>query len=94
MTSTRTTLLGALSALMLLGLAACSKVNPDNYAKVKAGMTREEIHTLLGAPDDASGGSLGELGLTTETWKGSKHTITVTFAGDKATIKTIEPVQQ
>lgn len=92
MTKTRTALLGSLAALTLLGLAACSKVNPDNYAKISAGMTREEIHALLGAPDDASGGSLGAIGLTTETWKGSKHTIAVTFAGDKATIKTIEPV--
>ncbi len=88
-----TSLLTAVAALSLLGLAACSKVNPDSYAKVSAGMTREEIHALLGAPDDASGGSLGSIGLTTETWKGSKHIITVTFAGEKATIKTIEPVQ-
>ncbi len=89
----RISLLASLAALSLLGLSACSKVNPDNYAKIKAGMTREEIHALLGAPDDASGGSLGGLSLTTETWKGSRHTVTVTFAGDKATIKTIEPVR-
>ncbi len=93
MKTSRISLLASLAALSLLGLSACSKVNPDNYARISAGMTREEIHALLGAPDDASGGALGDLGLTTETWKGSRHTVTVTFAGEKATIKTIEPVQ-
>lgn len=90
---TNTSLLTAVAALCLLGLSACSKVNPDNYAKLSAGMTRAEVHAVLGVPDDASGGSLGDLSLTTETWTSSKHIITVTFAGDKATIKTIEPMK-
>lgn len=81
----------ATAAALLLMLSACSKVTPDNYGKLEAGMTQEEVHAVLGQPDDVSGGGIGALTLTTETWNGPKHVVKITFAGDKMTIKSIEP---
>lgn len=87
------TSIAALCALALVVLSACSRVTPDNYAKLEAGMSREDVHRLLGDPDDVSGSGVGKLTLTTETWNGSKHVVRVTFAGDKVTLKSIEPRQ-
>ncbi|MFP5306736.1 MAG: outer membrane protein assembly factor BamE [Gammaproteobacteria bacterium] len=85
------TLAAGLAALALLTLSACSRATPDNYAKLEPGMTREQVYDILGDPDDVSGGGIGRLTLSTETWTGPKHVISVTFAGDQMTIKRIEP---
>ena len=82
-------LLVAASAIALLLLSACSKVNADNYAKISAGMSRDEVHAILGSPDEASGGGIGNLTMTTEIWKGSKQTISVNFVGDKVALKSL-----
>lgn len=76
-------------AAALLLLSACSKVNADNYAKISSGMTRDEVHGILGSPDDASGGGIGDLTMTTETWKGGKQTIRINFVGDKVALKSL-----
>ena len=78
-----------LLALLLL-LAACSKVTPENYAKIEAGMTREEVYAVLGKPDEVSGGGIGGLTSESETWKGSKHTIHVRFLSGKLIARDIE----
>ncbi|MFA5938499.1 MAG: hypothetical protein WC809_04000 [Sinimarinibacterium sp.] len=83
-----------LAALMLLTLSACSKVTPENYGKLEAGMSPEEVHAILGQPDDVSGGGIGALTLTTETWNGPRHVVNITFAGDRMTIKSIEPSEK
>ena len=82
-------LLIATSAATLLLLSACSRVSADSYAKISSGMTRDEVHSILGSPDDASGGGIGGLTMTTETWKGGKQTISITFAGDKVALKSL-----
>ena len=82
-------LLVVASAAALLLLSACSKINADNYAKIDAGMSRDEVHSILGSPDDSSGGGIGDLTMTTETWKGSKQTIRISFVGDKVALKAL-----
>lgn len=81
--------------IVMLGAAllasACSKATAENYAKVQSGMTHDEVHAILGKPDETSGGSLGGLTLSTEKWKGSKETITLTFTGERLAVKSIEP---
>lgn len=89
MNNTRLFPLIALAAA--LTLAACSKATADNYAKVQSGMTHDEVHAILGSPDETSGGSLGGLTLSTEKWKGSKETITLTYTGERLAVKSIEP---
>lgn len=71
--------------------SACSKATAENYAKVQTGMSRDEVHALLGNPDETSGSSFAGLAMSTETWKGSKDTISVTYTGEKLALKSIEP---
>lgn len=79
---------GLLAALVLV--ASCSRATPENYAKIDAGMTREEVYAILGKPDEVSGGGIGKLTVSAEVWKGSKNTIQVTFGpGEKVALKSI-----
>ena len=73
----------SLRSLALLSLCvvltACSKINQENYAKLKSGMTRGEVEQLLGTPTDCS----GALGMSSCTWGDGKSFISVQFAADK-----------
>jgi hypothetical protein len=69
--------LAILAACVLL--AACSKINQDNYSKLKAGMPKADVENLLGSPTECS----GAIGLTSCTWGDEKTFISVQFAGDK-----------
>ena len=60
-------------------LAACSKVNQENYAKLKTGMTKAEVEALIGEPTECA----GAIGLTSCTWGDEKAFISVQFAADK-----------
>lgn len=63
-------------------MAACSKVNQENYARLSAGMTKAEVENLLGSPAECS----GAVGLTSCSWGDEKTRITVQFAADKVVI--------
>lgn len=73
----------SLRAFALLGccvlLAACSKVNQDNYSKLKAGMAKAEVESLLGGPNECA----GALGMSSCTWGDEQRFISVQYAGDK-----------
>jgi hypothetical protein len=60
-------------------LAACSKVNQENYSKLSAGMPKDQVEKLLGSPTDCS----GALGMSSCTWGDKKSFISVQYAGDK-----------
>ncbi|MGH8433761.1 MAG: outer membrane protein assembly factor BamE domain-containing protein [Pseudomonas sp.] len=60
-------------------LAACSKINQENYSKIQAGMSKAEVESLLGSPTDCS----GALGFTSCTWGDQKRFISIQYAGDK-----------
>ena len=63
-------------------LAACSKINQQNYSKLSTGMTKAEVEQLLGTPTDCS----GALGMSSCTWGDQKSFISVQYAGDKVLI--------
>lgn len=84
----------AFAGMLLTMVAACSKVNADNYAKVRANMTRIQVYEVLGKPDEVSGGDVGPISMSTETWKGSKETVKITFGGDKVVLKSISPNEE
>ncbi|SFP74333.1 SmpA / OmlA family protein [Geopseudomonas sagittaria] len=70
------------SALVLgacLLLAACNKVNQENFSKLKTGMSKTEVEQLLGAPRECA----GALGFTSCTWGDEKTFISVQFAQDQ-----------
>ncbi|RQF41048.1 hypothetical protein IPC273_08755 [Pseudomonas aeruginosa] len=61
-------------------LAACSKINQENYSKLKAGMSKAEVEVILGKPTECS----GALGMSSCTWGDEKAFISVQYAADKA----------
>ncbi len=89
----RSRLLAIVGATLLLGLIACSKVTPENYAKLEAGMTRDEVYAQIGKPDEVSGSGIGNLTMSSELWNGREHRIAITFAGDKLALKSIQAAQ-
>ena len=68
----------ALLASCLL-LTACNKVNQDNYAQLKPGMSKDEVERLLGGPSECA----GALGMSSCTWGDEQRFISVQYAGDK-----------
>lgn len=78
--------------LLTLFLLGCdSKINEDNFKKVKNGMTLGEVKTLLGDPTSSK--SMGVGGLvsgTSATWKDEKTgaTIDIQFLNDKVQLAT------
>lgn len=83
----RCALLSPVAAVLLV--AACTQATAENYARVQAGMTRDEVYAILGKPDEVSGSGLGPFTLSSETWKGRKQTIHITFGGEKVALKSI-----
>jgi outer membrane protein assembly factor BamE (lipoprotein component of BamABCDE complex) len=65
-----------------LALGACSKITAANYAKIKSGMSYDEVTQVLGSParcDDV-------VGFKSCQWGEEKSGITVRFAADKVVL--------
>ncbi|MCZ4322799.1 MAG: outer membrane protein assembly factor BamE [Pseudomonas sp.] len=60
-------------------LAACNKISQDNYTQLKAGMSKDEVESLLGKPGECA----GALGMSSCTWGDEQRFISVQYAGDK-----------
>ncbi|WXL26243.1 outer membrane protein assembly factor BamE [Ectopseudomonas mendocina] len=60
-------------------LAACNKVNQENYAQLKSGMTKAEVEQLLGDATECS----SALGISSCTWGTQESFISIQYAGDK-----------
>ncbi|MBV2133516.1 outer membrane protein assembly factor BamE [Pseudomonas sp. MAP12] len=71
------------SALVLgacLLLAACNKVNQENFSRLKAGMSKAEVEQLLGAPTECA----GALGFSSCSWGNEQAAfISIQFADDQ-----------
>lgn len=67
----------------VLVVAGCSKLTPDNFAKVETGMTSAEVKKILGSPTNRKDSST--LGITTATWtyKSGKTEAELIFVNDK-----------
>lgn len=69
--------LGLLAGLLIL--AGCNPITQENFAKLEAGMSRQQVEELLGKPEECA----GALGMSSCTW-GAKHRfISIQYAGDK-----------
>lgn len=60
-------------------LAACSKINQDNYTQLKPGMSKVDVENLLGKPTECA----GALGMSSCTWGDEQRFISVQYAGDQ-----------
>ena len=64
---------------LCLLLAACSNLTQENYSRLKPGMARAEVESLLGKPSQCS----GALGLSSCTWGDTERYVSVQYAGDQ-----------
>jgi hypothetical protein len=78
----------AIAAALLLA-AGCSKLTPENYAKLKAGMSYGEVTAILGGPascDDTAGFKACR-------WGDDKRSVTVRFVADKVVLHSAENIR-
>jgi ATP-dependent DNA ligase len=78
-----------LAAILVSGLlVGCgSKVTQDNFDKIQAGMTREEVKSILGEPTESSGVGVGAISGDAWVWKKDGTVITIQFVGGKVLAK-------
>ncbi len=69
----------AICVFSILALAGCSKVNKENYDKVKIGMSYEEIVGVMGKPDTCEDPVLKTKSCT---WGSSEKQIRIKFMVD------------
>jgi hypothetical protein len=62
---------------LLLTRLGCSKLTLENYDKITAGMTYEDVTQLIGAPDQCD----DVLGVRNCTWGDEKRSVSVSFVG-------------
>jgi len=75
----------AICAVSILAFAGCSKVNKENYDKIKTGMSYEEVIGVLGKPDTCE-----EPVLKTKScmWGSPEKQIKIKFVGDTVAWRT------
>lgn len=79
----------AVVALAAACAAACSKINAENYAKIKTGMSYGEVTAVLGSPascDDTAGFKACK-------WGDAKSGISVRFVADKVALHSAENIR-
>ena len=75
-------------AILLLWLAACgSRLNQENFDKVRDGMSQKEVREILGEPANAEGSSFLGISGGEAVWQDDKTVITVHFLNDKVVSK-------
>ena len=81
----RNILIGGLIALLLTG---CSKLNRENYDKLKMGISYAEASTILGKADQCD----DKMATTSCVWGDEKKNIKIRFLSDKATFFSSEGI--
>ena len=76
--------------LALLFAAACSKINEDNFQKLRDGMSEQEVLGLLGTPTESSSVSVLGISGTASKWVAKDAVITVQFVNGKVRGKTFD----
>jgi SmpA/OmlA family protein len=89
------TLLALVAALLLaLIIAACSKVNQENFLKIQEGMSEQDVISLLGRPTESN--SVNVLGVsgTASRWVAGDTVITVRFVNGSVAFKSFDKAGQ
>ena len=75
----------AVAIVFALCLMACagSKINQENFEKIKTGMTLAEVKAILGEPADSSSIDVAVISGATAMWKGEGITINIQFINGK-----------
>ncbi len=86
MSGKRTFVAIALVACLFVVTSCGSKVNQENYDKIKAGMTIEEVEGILGKATKSDIVGAGPLSGGKMTWEDGAKSITVTVANGKSVL--------
>lgn len=79
----------AVAIVFALCLMACagSKINQENFEKIKTGMTLAEVKAILGEPTESSSIDVAVFSGTTAVWKRKDITISIQFVNGKVIAK-------
>lgn len=69
---------------VLLVLLGCSRLTLENYSKIEAGMSFDEVTKLIGPPQKCD----DVMGLRSCTWGDEKRSVSVSFAAGKVLLFT------
>lgn len=68
--------------LIVVLFSGCNRLTQSNFAKIKSGMSYEEVSAILGEASNCK----GKFGITSCIWGDKEHYISIQFVADKATI--------
>lgn len=89
MSKTSRCVIGILTAVVLLGSVACSRVSQHNYEKIQPGMTMEQVINLLGEPSSVESINFAGISGASAVWKSEGALITIQFLNNQVKIKTL-----
>lgn len=78
-----------LAAAVLL-LAACTKVTQENFAKIREGMTEQEVNAILGSPTESSTKTVLGISGTSSKWVSGDTAITIRFVNGKVAVSSFD----
>ena len=79
----------AFLAALLLVLAACSRVTPENFARIQGGMPEEQVLDILGKPTESSSVEVLGVSGTSSRWVSGDTVVTVRFVNGKVALKSL-----
>ena len=80
--------LAALVAALLI--AGCSRVNEENFLKIRDGMREEEVIAILGRPTESNSVTLLGISGTSSRWVGRDAVISVRFVNGQVALKSFD----
>jgi len=84
----------AFAVMLALLAAACSKVSEENYAKIRNGMTEQEVYDILGRPDEESNRELLGVSATSAKWVSGDKVVNIQFVGGKVVLRSFDKPAQ
>lgn len=85
MTRWKSTLLTFLTSILVVGCT--SKINQENFDKIKAGMGYDEVIKILGEPTETGKVGLAGLTATTATWESKDGKVVIQFFNNEVKLK-------
>jgi len=64
----------------------CTKLNRENYDKIKLGMSYEQVVDIIGSPDKCD----AALGMKNCIWGNDRKNITIKFVADKVVLPSLK----
>ena len=77
-----------LAAALLL--AACTTVTQENFAKVRDGMSEQEVHAILGSPTESSTTTVLGISGTSSKWVSGDAMINIRFVNGKVAVSSFD----